>query len=674
MGSEAREALIGARERADERDPAKAEPAIRGEAIFVALERPLLWIEWALGRVFPSALNPLTHSGAIANTLLVVAVASGTLLLFWYSPSVHQAYASMQVIEATFFPRFVRSLHRYSSDACVFFVALHAMRLVLARRFTGARWLAWVTGLASTALVWLVGWLGYWLVWDERARQVALGTARMLDELPIFGDPLSRSFLLDASVNSLLFFIVFFLHMLVPIALAVTLWLHIARLQRPHYLARGALGLVVCGLVSLISVAVPATVALPAKMTAVPGALSLDYWYLSPLWLTDRFSGGELWLLVLSFAAVAVPLPWLLRKQPARAALVTTSRCNACEQCATDCPYEAIQLVPRTDGRPFKVQAQVDPSRCVGCGICVGSCSTAGTSLPHFDMLERRAKVETLIDGAQDKPGIVFACTEALPDQLRPSEHLPGFVLERIPCAGWLQAVSVERALKHGAREVVVIGCTGCRFREGHRWTEARLFAERRVALTTGRDKVRLIASDRAEAVAKFVAKATGREPKSRLPRLALQLGIAAAAMLVVVGGSVLPYAPPQPRSPELVLSVKQSGATTEACRERSAEELAQLAPHMRQPRVCERRRADVTVRVQVDGDQAITRTYAPQGLWGDGTSVGFERIALTPGTHDIAVTIDDGKTTYSDERRLVFGDSGRHVLLFERTSGFHWQ
>ena len=103
-------------------------------------------------------------------------------------------------------------------------------------RVTGARWVAWVTGLALLGLLWVVGWLGYWLVWDQRAQQVALGSARLLDALPIFADPLGRSFLTDRSVNSLLFFVVFFVHMLLPLGMGVALWLHITRLSRPRFL------------------------------------------------------------------------------------------------------------------------------------------------------------------------------------------------------------------------------------------------------------------------------------------------------------------------------------------------------------------------------------------------------------------------------------------------------
>ena len=50
----------------------------------------------------------------------------------------------------------------------------------------------------------MTGWTGYWLVWDERARQVALASAKWLDILPIFIEPMSRSFLVDETVRHVL--------------------------------------------------------------------------------------------------------------------------------------------------------------------------------------------------------------------------------------------------------------------------------------------------------------------------------------------------------------------------------------------------------------------------------------------------------------------------------------
>ena len=200
------------------------EARVRGDAALRALERPFLALDRLLARVLPDALNPFLQTGAVAVTAILVAVVSGVLLLFWYRPSVHLAYSSVAAMsDSPASAGLLRSLHRYSSDAAIFFALVHAARLFFERRFAGARWLAWVTGVFSLVVVWVLGWTGYWLVWDVRGKYVALETARLLDVLPIFADPMGRSFLFDEGINSLLFFVGFFFHMLAPLALAFVL-------------------------------------------------------------------------------------------------------------------------------------------------------------------------------------------------------------------------------------------------------------------------------------------------------------------------------------------------------------------------------------------------------------------------------------------------------------------
>ncbi len=390
----------------------------------------MLKVEALSRRALPDAVNPLLHSGAVANVLLLVACATGVLLLIWYSPSVHLAHVSMRELEASLLGRVVRAAHRYSSDGCIAFVTWHALKLTSARRFSGARWLAWITGLTALALLWFIGWLGYWLVWDEPARQVALGTARMADVLPIFADPIARSFVADGTINSLLFFIVFFAHMLIPLAMGIALWLHIARLQRSDFLTPRAVTLVIVGVTVLLSLALPPLVAAPARMAHVPEQLTIDAWYLWPLWLSDRLSGGALWALAAAIFALALSVPWLLVKRRPKPAAIVTARCNACNTCVVDCPYEAISLVPRTDGRNFEKEARVDPSRCVGCGICAGSCATAGAGLPHFDMLRERARLERwLNEQRREKKHVAFVCDDAVKPSLDLDAALPGYLV-----------------------------------------------------------------------------------------------------------------------------------------------------------------------------------------------------------------------------------------------------
>ena len=119
--------------------PVNAHPT-RGDTSLRVLDALWQTLERLVQGWIPTTLNPLNQFGAIANTCLMIAVLSGIALLFWYSPSVHQAHASLEHLRSSsFLGQLVRSIHRYSSDGCLFFVLLHAFRIVAQRRFTGGR-------------------------------------------------------------------------------------------------------------------------------------------------------------------------------------------------------------------------------------------------------------------------------------------------------------------------------------------------------------------------------------------------------------------------------------------------------------------------------------------------------------------------------------------------------
>jgi ferredoxin/coenzyme F420-reducing hydrogenase delta subunit len=680
---------------------ASAEPSLHGDALLRRLERGFLYLDRLVNRLLPASFNPFQQTGAIAVVMLLVATASGIVLLLWYKPSVHFAYQSVaSMSESRWTASLVRSLHRYSSDACMLFTLIHALRVLFERRVGGARWLAWVTGMALLGVLWFVGWTGYWLVWDERAHLVAVGSARLLDFLPIFVDPMSRSFLTNESVNSLLFFVVFFVHMLIPLAIVVFLWLHIARLARPRYLTRRTMTAWLLGSLVLFSLLLPADTAAPAQMTRIPQAFRMDWWYLAPLVLTDRLGGGALWALLLGAGALGLSAPWWLVRGAARPAQVVVSRCNACMKCFQDCPYDAISMVPRTDGvTRHAAQAQIDPAKCVGCGICAGSCDTAGIGLEWFAMIEQRKRVDAWVAQvveAEKAPFVAFACAESGAAGLSIDRtsgtcaELPGFSVLEIPCAGWVHPLLLERVLRRGARGAVVMSCGPgeCRYREGAEWTRQRVSGQREPQLRTDKvesDQVLLLELDRTRTRdlidAALAFREHNRRPAARRlrPRLSalVAAGLAASCIGVTWLISNMVYAAPAMRGSELAVTFKHPGATSENCRTLTAEELADLPAYMRRPKICDRHRANVRLRVVVDGEIRIETDYPPKGLWNDGNSIAVEHVKVEPGTHDVRVAIGDttdpNEWTYRVEDKLEFDAGARRVLSFDRLSGFSW-
>ncbi|MCC6608169.1 MAG: hypothetical protein IT515_00650 [Burkholderiales bacterium] len=78
-------------------------------------------------------------------------------------------------------------------------------------------------------------------------------------------------------------------------------------------------------------------------------------------------------------------------------------------------------------------------------------------------------------------------------------------------------------------------------------------------------------------------------------------------------------------------------------CRERTAEELAKLAPNMRVKLVCPRERAPVKVEVEMDGKPLYQVTAAPAGLKHDGVSTVYRRLPVPAGKHTFKARLADG-------------------------------
>ncbi len=667
--------------------------SVRGETFLRRVDGWFGRLDGVLDRLIPESLNPLARTGAIANTAFLIAAFTGVFLLFWYSPSVHYAYDSLESLRTDSpLGQLMRSLHRYSSDACMLFVVLHIVRVLVARKFTGARSLAWVTGVFILGVLLVIGWTGYWLVWDERAQQVALGAAKMFDVLPVFAEPLTRSFLVAEKVPSLFFFLVFFVHMLLPLAIAVMLWLHLARVSRPKLFTSLPLTAWILGTLVVLSLVFPAESAGRADLSVQPEGFGMDWWYLWPLVLTDRLGGGALWGLLFVGTLAFCAVPALMRKkamtpEPAR---VDTDACQGCTLCSKDCPFDAIRMVARDkDGKGPKWQALVDADKCVSCGICTGACDSDAIAMPGFEALTEKQTVSEWVRAQKEKgeePFLAYVCGEST-DNLAinavtgVSPALPGYRVRSVPCAGWVSAPLLEHALQEGASGILILGCRSgeARYREGADWLQARLDGKRKPIFRprlADRKRVRFLRMTPAsrDEVAAAATEFRREQSLATSPRKgrpaawAVGILLAAGFALATWAGSEAPYVAPD-GSPELIVSFRHSGELLEAERRFTEEELERLPPHMRTEFVSSGERVPVRMRVYLDGTLLVEQEYRPRGLRRDGPSTAMERIELPEGTHTLRVLIND--TAHPDvwphewSGEVDFRSGDRRVLLF---------
>jgi ferredoxin/coenzyme F420-reducing hydrogenase delta subunit len=642
-------------------------PPTRAARLLAAGDRLGTGLDTLLERWVPRELNPLAHLGAAANAMLLLATLSGVLLLVWYSPSVQAAWHSLADLGPRSVGGLMRSVHRYSSDLLMLLLLAHATRTFFARKFAGARWLAWVSGVALLGLVWFIGWTGYWLVWDERAQLLALDTIRGVDVLPVFGEPMLRLFTSDQTVPSLLFFVVFFLHMVLPLGIAGGLCLHLARLSRTRLLPDWRLSLWLGAAVLAAALVYPATNAAAAQMAVKPARLTMDWWYLWPLAVTARLSGGGIWLATLLAGTGLMTVPWWLarrRSRPAYQASVNISRCFACTLCSHDCPFGAITMVPRTDGKPLPSQAQIDPDRCIGCGVCAGACDTQGIGLAWFDAQQVTRDLESLVLAETARgapPALAFVCAQSDGgweqfDVVAWSRRLPGYTVRPIPCVGWIEPKLVERLISKGAVAVLIVGCGSSEAfcKEGNTWLPARLSGTREPAFRPSRADSRRVAHVNFDPLRPrlLTAVAARLREQSSTPAAAARAGLApwlAGLLLttVVLAGvlfvSDAPFRNPAPPEPEFIFTFRANGDWLSGAALALPDPTQDTRPvHMRTAQPAQRARAPVTVRLVVNG-RVEEHVYRAKGFKSDGVSVGELRVPLAAGTHEVAVSIATG-------------------------------
>ena len=470
------------------------------------IKRAYLALESWFNVSFGTDWNPLYHLGTLSFFLFWVILVSGIYLFIPFHGSLAGAYDSVEYIthEQWYIAGVMRSLHRYASDAVVITVLLHMFKEFASDRYRGFRWFSWVTGVPNLWMIIALGITGYWLVWDELAQYIAVGSARLMDALPIFSGAMTRNFV-AGEMTDRFFILIEFLHLLgQPMILFFMLWIHVKRMSNveinpPRGLAIGTfLALLALSLVK------PAVSHGPADLSTMPQVLNIDWFYLNVYPLLDILPEGQVWILTTGVTFLLMILPWLPPKKDGPKAVVDLDHCNGCGLCFDDCPFDAISVQARTDGAKFDNEVIVHPELCAACGICTGSCPSSnpfrsareelktGIDMPQLSADNMRTVTAEAIAAMNGETNIlVFGCEHGLDVNRLDSNDTRGV---RLICSGMMPPTLVEYALKKGADGVMVTGCrhNDCYYRFGNRWTRMRFDGERKPILRGRADRKRI--------------------------------------------------------------------------------------------------------------------------------------------------------------------------------------
>ncbi|MDH5551618.1 MAG: hydrogenase iron-sulfur subunit, partial [Gemmatimonadota bacterium] len=326
-----------------------------------------------------------------------------------------------------------------------------------------------------------------------------------------------------------------------PVGLGVVFWIHVARVARPVLVPPKPLLWGMLGLLGIASFLLPITMGPAAHAFRLPGTAPYDVFYSFFLPLTRPAAPWLVWAGLLGLTGILVLVPTLLRPPLARrpaASVVDERSCTGCEQCWLDCPYEAIDMVERTDDRPYLV-ARVDPGLCTSCGICAGSCAPMGVGPPGRTGKAQLDAIARFCTTHLAQPGeiVIVACGRGS-GGISASLDFEDAPVFPVQCAGNLHTSTVEYLVRSGAGGVLIVTCPprDCWNREGPLWLEQRLYHQREAELKARVDqrRVRLISAGEREqavvhdALAEFRAevRALGSAEREESPAIDLECDV----------------------------------------------------------------------------------------------------------------------------------------------------
>lgn len=181
------------------------------------------------------------YLGTLSLATFIILVVTGIPLMFYYHPSVPQAYADMKDLQFVVSAGvFLRNLHRWSAHAMVLLVFAHMCKVFYRGAYRPPREFNWVIGVLLLLLTLFLSYTGYLLPWDQLAFWAITVGSNILSAIPLLGQKIRFLMLGGNTVNANALLRFYVLHcVILPLVALLFLGIHFWRIRKDGGLYTG---------------------------------------------------------------------------------------------------------------------------------------------------------------------------------------------------------------------------------------------------------------------------------------------------------------------------------------------------------------------------------------------------------------------------------------------------
>lgn len=176
----------------------------------------------------PANISYLWNFGSLLGLCLVIQIVTGVTLAMHYTPSVSEAFNSVEhIMRDVNNGWLVRYLHANTASAFFFILYLHIGRGLYYGSYKAPRTLTWAIGTVIVILMMATAFLGYVLPYGQMSLWGATVITNLMSAIPWIGQDIVEFIWGGFSVNNATLNRFFALHFLLPFVLAALVVMHL---------------------------------------------------------------------------------------------------------------------------------------------------------------------------------------------------------------------------------------------------------------------------------------------------------------------------------------------------------------------------------------------------------------------------------------------------------------